>query len=271
MGRLSGPVMACLGQRSISHLRDIIGLSQQAVADLNQHTRLLAVSEATRAYHIEQGLRAEKTFVAYNGVDLEEFSSRPATGWLHRQLRIAREALLIGSIGQLTARKGLDVLLAAAATVAEQFPRAHWVIAGEGTSTKDEAQAFLAELHLVAGRPPLAGRVHFLGTIENVAELMPELSLLVHPARQEPLGRVLLEAAAAGLPIVATSVGGTAEIVSADSAVLVPPADAAALTAALEQMLADEGRRRSLAARALARRSQAVLCRGGGRAAGSPL
>ncbi|MEK6236336.1 MAG: glycosyltransferase, partial [Planctomycetales bacterium] len=87
----------------------------------------------------------------------------------------------------------------------------------------------------------LDGRVVFLGFRDDVAALLPELSLLVHPARQEPLGRVLLEAAAVGLPVAATEVGGTREIfgsdyndqASGDSALLVPANDPEALRAAI--------------------------------------
>jgi len=115
MGRLAGPVAANLRIPSIAHLRDIVRLSAQAIADLNCNTRLLAVSCATRHYHIAQGLSADKTLVAYNGVDLARFQPRPPTGWLHAQFSLPRDAILIGTMGQLVLRKGHDVLAAAAA------------------------------------------------------------------------------------------------------------------------------------------------------------
>ena len=88
----------------------------------------------------------------------------------------------------------------------------HWLIVGERTSNKDESRNFESGLRSTAAQPPLAGRVHFLGSIADVPRLMTECVLLVHAARQEPLGRVLLEAAASGLAVVATDVGGTREI-----------------------------------------------------------
>jgi glycosyltransferase involved in cell wall biosynthesis len=70
--------------------------------------------------------------------------------------------------------------------------------------------------------------------------LLNELDLLVHPAKQEPLGRVLLEAAAAGLPIIATHVGGTSEILQdGASARLIPPGDAESLAVAIRELHAD--------------------------------
>ncbi|HEV3345316.1 MAG TPA: glycosyltransferase family 4 protein [Pirellulales bacterium] len=212
MGRLSGPVAQRAGVPSIAHLRDIIGLSAAAVADLNCHTRLLAVSQATRSFHVEQGVAEVRTHVCYNGVDLDTFRPRPPTGWLHRRLGLPGDAVLVATIGQLVMRKGHDVLVRAATKIKDRLPAIHWLVIGERHSQKAEAVAYEAALHAAIGAAGLSGRFHFLGTLENVADALPELALLVHPARQEPLGRVLLEAAAAGVAIIATDVGGTREI-----------------------------------------------------------
>ena len=83
MGRLAGPVVAEMGVRSLGHLRDILRLSRQAIADLNCHTRLLTVSAATRDWHIDQGLAPQRTVVLYNGVDLAAFAPRPETARLY--------------------------------------------------------------------------------------------------------------------------------------------------------------------------------------------
>jgi glycosyltransferase involved in cell wall biosynthesis len=212
MGRLSGPVAHATGLPSIAHLRDIVGLSATAVVDLNFHTRLLAVSQATREFHIRQGVAPDRMHVCYNGVDLELFRPRPPTGWLHRQLGLPDDAVLVATIGQLILRKGHDVLVHAAARVKDRLPNVHWLVIGERHSQKAEAIAYEASLHAEIAAAGLARRFHSLGTLENVEVVLSEITLLVHPARQEPLGRVLLEAAAAGVPIIATDVGGTPEI-----------------------------------------------------------
>jgi hypothetical protein len=103
--RISGPVAFRCGIRSIGHLRDILRLTTQAVADLNAHSRLVAVSHATRDFHVAQGLAAPKCVVVYNGVDLVEFQPRPSTGYLHRELSLPTGARLCGIIGQLGLRK----------------------------------------------------------------------------------------------------------------------------------------------------------------------
>lgn len=249
MGRLSGPVAAEPGLPSVAHLRDIVGLSAAAVADLNRHTRLLAVSRATRDFHTRQGLRDDLCHVCYNGVDLETFRPRPPTGWLHRKLRLPPDASIAMSIGQLVLRKGHDVLVRAAARLRESLPHLHWVIAGARFSQKAEAVRYEADLHAAVAAAGMSERFHFLGTVANVPALLSEATLLVHPARQEPLGRVLLEAAAAGVPCVASDVGGTREIFgdAPAAARLTPADDDRALARAVAALMAAPAERARLA------------------------
>jgi glycosyltransferase involved in cell wall biosynthesis len=287
MGRLSGPVAAELSLPGLSHLRDIVSLSRQAIADLNCHARLLAVSEATRQFHVAQGLAAEKTCVLHNGIDLERFRPRAATGYLHGQLGLPSELPLIGTIGQISLRKGHGVLAAALAipqsgrngpvgvpALAGIPPNLRlkaglqrltsacadyaWLVIGARFSGKEESRQLEGRLHQAAAGP-LAGRVHFLGVRDDVERILNELTLLVHPARQEPLGRVLLEGAAAGVAIVATDAGGTREIFppQSEAACLVPPDDAQALAAAIARLLGDAAERRRLAENARKRAEQA--------------
>jgi glycosyltransferase involved in cell wall biosynthesis len=261
--RISGPVAVECGVRSIGHLRDIQKLPAQAVEDINAHCRLLAVSRATRDFHVAQGLAAPKCFVVNNGVDLAEFQPRPSTGYLHRELNLPGNARLCAVIGQLGLRKGTDVALSAALQIADQFKNLHWLIAGERTSTKAESREFEDLVRSIAADEPLAGRVHFLGTRTDVPALLAECDLLVHAARQEPLGRVLLEAAASGLAIIATDVGGTREIfpTGAIAAILVPTDNRSALADAVRSLLSDDFRRQQLGAAARQRAETAFNVR----------
>ena len=212
MGRLSGPVVKHLNLAGMTHLRDIVRLNRQATADLNDHLRLIAVSRATRDYHVAQGISAEKCCVIYNGVDSNVFQFRPSTGSLHRELRLPDNALLIGNIGQLGLRKGHLPLFLAMQKIVEKRPESHLVMIGTRWSSKAESIEYEQTLYELADKQPLAGHVHFLGTRDDIPAIMNELTILIHSARQEPLGRVLLEAAASQVPVIATQVGGTAEI-----------------------------------------------------------
>lgn len=254
--RLSGPVCRELGIPSLGHLRDIVKLSAQAVADTSAHTRLLAVSRATRDHHVLQGFSADKVHVCYNGVDLARFRPLGERPNRLRPLYGAAARLLI-SVGQISLRKGFDTIAAACQQRFAADDSLYWLVVGERHSDKPETVELERRLRAQAARPPLAGRVHFLGRRDDVQHLLPQCDLLVHAARQEPLGRVLLEAAACGLPVVATDVGGAREIFCRDSATppaarLVPPSDPAALAAALAEMLADSEQTQALAQQALA-------------------
>jgi glycosyltransferase involved in cell wall biosynthesis len=250
MARLAGPVTSELGVPAGGHLRDIVGLSPAAVNDINQLDRLWAVSQATSDYHVAQGVVAGKLRVLYNGIDTEKFSPKPHTGRLIAELQFPSDSRILATIGQLVQRKGVDLTLEAFIAAAADLPNWHLVIVGERYSQKEEARQFEAGLYQRRDCSAVADRIHFLGHRDDVGELLPEIDLLVHSARQEPLGRVLLEAAACGLPVVASDVGGTREIFEiADSSghstagpmacELVPAGDVVALATAIRRLAGD--------------------------------
>ena len=252
MGRLAGGIADRLTIPTTSHLRDILKLSNASIADLNRNRRLIAVSNATREFHVARGLDADRVVVVHNGLDLEGFQPRAATGWLHDELKLPRSAKLLATIGQIGLRKGQNVLADAAPAIVCEQPNVYFVLVGERSSKKEESIAFERAIVDRFAEQGLADRLHRLGTRDDVQSLLAEITLLVHPAHQEPFGRVLLEAAACGVPVVATNVGGTSEIVvDGETGRLVPPRDSQALALAVNELLVDEETRRrmSLAAR----------------------
>ena len=250
MSRLLGKVVVDLRVPCSGHIRDIFRVSKATVADLNQLNWIAAVSQATRNFHIDQGLDCDRTSVVYNGIALpnQKAVSQPS---IHEQMGLDQNTPLILNAGQLGLRKGQEVLLHAFEMVAKNFPAAHLVLAGERNSSKQESVDFERELHELSSRCNLRGRVHFTGYVPQLADLMSACTMLVHAARQEPLGRVLLEAAAASLPIIATDVGGTREIITEEqSGLLVPPDDQVAMANAIERLLSDSALAARLAAAA---------------------
>lgn len=260
MSRILGAIASQLrtdwGVPTLGHLRDIIKLKRAAIADLNQLTQIVTVSQATLDWHVAQGVDAEICTVAYNGVDANVFRPRLQTGWLARELGWPDDSVIILGVGQLGMRKGWNTLTAAFHAICDSFPLARLAIVGERHSTKQEAIQWEAEL--IAQAEASGGRFRLLGRRNDVAEMMNEATMLVHPARQEPLGRVLLEAAATGLPIIATAVGGTQEIFpDANQAVLVPPDDARRLSLEISNLLTDSTLRESLGRAARSRQQEA--------------
>ncbi|WP_417388522.1 glycosyltransferase family 4 protein [Gimesia sp.] len=258
MSRLTGALADQLPVPCSGHLRDIIKLSRAAIHDLNQNQKLAAVSAATRDFHVGRGLDPARVTVCYNGVDVERFQPRPTTGALKQELGLNADVQLCLTIGQIGLRKGQDVLAEAARLLAEQGDqRTHFLLVGERHSQKQESIDFDQALDAAFEQPGLQGRLHRLGYREDIQFLMNEADLLVHPANQEPLGRVLLEAIASGLPIVATNAGGTEEIVKhEESALLVPPGNAGLLADEMQRVLNDSGLSQTLAQAALQRSAE---------------
>jgi glycosyltransferase involved in cell wall biosynthesis len=141
---------------------------------------------------------------------------------------------VIGMVAQLIPRKGHRHLLAALPAVFARHPDAQVVLLGRGP--------LLEALHAAIDAHGWQGRVRLLGFRDDLPRLLPCLDLLVHPAEREGLGVSLLQAAACGVPIVASAAGGMPEAVR-DNGLLVPPGDVPALASAMTGLLDDPARR----------------------------
>jgi glycosyltransferase involved in cell wall biosynthesis len=179
-----------------------------------------------------------------NGIDVERFvvaDPRCSRAALARGLGLTPADRLVLLPGLMRPGKGHDELLDALPALLHSVPRARVLFAGSGCQ----------EERLRTRAAPFSDRVCFLGHREDMPELMAASDVVVLPSRAEALPTVLMEAAAAGRPVVATSVGGVPEVVEADgSGVLVPPGQPAALATALADVLTDEPRARRLGWRA---------------------
>ena len=247
MSRLCGPVCRELNVPSLGYLRDIIKISRKAMQDINQIDQIIAVSEATRAFHVQHGLTPERSMTIHNGINREAFlNAATATGSIREELELPETSQLLLSCGQIGMRKGLNTLVEAFVELGSSEPNLgpslHLLIIGQRHSQKLEAVEYEATLHDRIAECGLGNQIHFLGRRSDVAQIMQQSTLLVHAARQEPLGRVLLEAASVGLPIVATDVGGTSEILSIPmlKQCMVPPNEPSAIARAAQSLLENE-------------------------------
>jgi glycosyltransferase involved in cell wall biosynthesis len=187
---------------------------------------VVAVSEHTLAGLRLAGSAPErKSRVIYNGIRAGRFLAQPAfPGTVRPRLRL-------GTVGRLVPAKGHAVLLSAFAAVSGELPEAQLFIAGDGP--------LRPALEDQASRLGLVGRVFFLGARNDVAEFLSGLDLFVFPSINEGLPLAVLEALAAGLPIVATRAGGVPEVApEGDLAWYCQPGDDAGLAAALRQAAA---------------------------------
>ena len=186
---------------------------------------LVANTRDIAAYIVRGGWPAARVHYLPNFVAVT-----PAAPVARAALDTPADAPLALALGRLHPNKGFDVLLEAVA----QVPRLQLWLAGAG----DDGAA----LAVRAAAPDLAGRVHFLGWRDDVPALLAAADVLVVASRIEPLGNVVIEAWAAGVPVVATaSAGPRALIGDGRSGLLVPVEDADALAGALERVVADRG------------------------------
>ncbi len=212
--------------------------------------RYLAVSREIAAELTGKlGWPAEKVEVVYNAVDSERAAVATPPG-LREQLGGGPSRPLVLTPARLNPQKGHRVLLEAVAEV----PDALFLLAGEGSER--------AGLEAEAERLGVADRVRFLGRREDVPQLLAACDVFALPSLYEGSSLAVLEAMAAGIPIVSSAIGGTEELIEdGRSGLLVPPGDAKSLAAALRRVLGDEELRQSLAARAR-ERVEAGLTRG---------
>ncbi|HET8814096.1 MAG TPA: glycosyltransferase [Solirubrobacterales bacterium] len=201
--------------------------------------RYLAVSRDIAAELIERlGWPAEKIEVVYNAVDAARFEVEAPPG-LREPLGGSDTHPLVLTPARLDEQKGHAVLLEAIAGVAD----AHFLLAGEGPE-RERLESLAQELGI-------ADRVRFLGRREDVPQLLAACDVFALPSLYEGSSLAVLEAMAAGIPIVSSAIGGTDELIEdGRSGLLVPPGDVEALAAALRRLLGDQELRRSLATHA---------------------
>ncbi len=185
--------------------------------------------ESVRALH---GVPAERIHVIPNGVPAERcpVPDADARAAARRRLELPPHAPVVAVIGALGPEKRVgDAIIAVAA-----LPDAHLLVAGDGP---DRAAL---EQHAADQAP---GRVHFAGMLPGPAEALAAADVVVLPSRTEGMPGVLIEAGLSGVAVVATDVGGVAQIVrDGETGLLVPPGDVSGLTAALGRALAERDR-----------------------------
>lgn len=194
---------------------------------------VLVNATAVRARLRAEGHARRAIAVIRNGVDVDRFAPRPSDDALRSTLGVPSRAPLVVAVGRLNPMKGIDDFLKAIALLAGRFAEARFVIVGDGASRR--------ELEEQARRLGLAGRVVFTGTRLDVAAILSQAAISVAPSLSEGLSNVVLESMAAGVPVVATRVGGTPEILDDGvTGLLVPPCDSQALSGAIGRLLGDE-------------------------------
>ncbi len=219
----------------------------------NLADRIVGLTDQEIREHLDRKIGRREQFVSIpSGVEIDRFSREPVASQRHavrRTLGLPASACIIGSVGRLEPIKGHRVLLDAFLSLAPRFPDLYLTLAGDGQ--------LLPELRQEAARSDVASRVRFLGWRDDLPAVLRAFDVFAFPSLNEGMGIALLEAMAAGLPIVASSVGGIPEVLGrGEAGLLVEAGSAAALAEGLERLLLDPAlrARASNAAKERARR-----------------
>jgi lipopolysaccharide heptosyltransferase II len=176
------------------------------------------------------GVQPENVRLIHRSVDLDKFK--------FRERPQGRSSFVVTIVGRITPLKGHDHFLKAMARVLRQLPYARAQIIGDARSDK---QAYKDSLLLLTRRLGIADKVAFMGNRSDIPQLMADSDVVVlATVTQEAFGRVIIEAQAVGVPVIATKVGGVVDIVEHErTGLLVLPRDPDALSAAILRLAGD--------------------------------
>jgi glycosyltransferase involved in cell wall biosynthesis len=192
--------------------------------------KVFTVSKQVRQHVINTDrVPSEKVSTIYNGLDLVPAMPR-------NDLELRGTVLRIATVGNIRRVKGHDVLIKAAAIVIRQFPNIRFTIAGAILE-----QDYFTELQSSISSLGLQSHILFAGSTPNTEEFLKDVDIFVLPSRSEGFSNAIIEAMAAGLPVIATDVGGNAEAIDDQvSGMIVPPDNEKALAQAILQLCSNQ-------------------------------
>jgi len=192
--------------------------------------RVTTVSHFVRQHLIHRGVQAEHVKTIYSPIAVPE---RVDHSTLRQELGLSQSDVVVGCVAVMRATKGHRLLVDAMQILMADRPNLHLVLVGSGSPIFEQLQAHVKQIGL-------SHRIHLLGTRKDVPNLLSGCDLFALPTQQEASGTVFVEAAACGLPVVATDVGGVSEMMRAgQTGLLVSAQDADALRQALARLIDD--------------------------------
>jgi len=233
VGRAAGVPVVLNSQRNMGYWlrgrtrRSVYGFVNRRLVDGILVNSMAARDELKRRF----GVASEKVHEIPAGVDVSLFEGERRDDALRRELGLG-EMMVVGAVGKLSRVKNHALLLRAAARLATRRRDVAFLVVGDGTLRK--------ELEDLAGWLGIAGRTLFVGERRDVARLLKLMDVFVMPSVSEGLPNAVMEAMAAGLPVVATDVGGVSELVEHGvTGLLVPAEGEIELADAIARLLED--------------------------------
>jgi glycosyltransferase involved in cell wall biosynthesis len=230
----AGWISRLLGIPQIIHLHSRVSawLRWTTLLQLRRCERVVVVSDFVRREALGHGVRPEAVKIVGNPIQIPPPLLPEQLEKLRRELRLEPGQPVAAIVGRVDAGKGHDDTLAAFAAVAATLPRARLLVAGDGP--------LLGEVEAKVIARGLGDKVQLLGHRKDVDQILALADVFIHPSLQDSCPLAVLEASAAGKPVVAYADGGIPEIVAGgETGLLVPTGDRGALADALLRLLAD--------------------------------
>jgi len=234
---LSVPVCITMRGTEVPHA-SLVSRRVRLIRALRNASRIFSVSESLRQHAISLGIDGDKITVVGNGVDTQRFYPVDKTE-ARKAFALPLDAKVMITVGGLVERKGFHRVIEIMPALMKKIPDLHYLIIG-GASAEGDWTEKLKGMVQEAG---LEQRVHFLGTMssDKLKQPLSSADVFVLSTRNEGWANVILEAMACGVPVIASDVGGNAEVVANETVgTIVPFGDSDRLKTALEQALTRE-------------------------------
>jgi glycosyltransferase involved in cell wall biosynthesis len=191
---------------------------------------VVAVSSSVKEYLLKSNVNKNKIIVIPNGIQLYQKKEESAAKRLCPAER-KNKGMVVGNLANLFPQKGQIYLMEAFSKVLKAFPDARLELIGDGPE-RENLESKVAELGILKN-------VEFCGLVNNPSEKMKNWNIFVMPSLSEPFGIAILEAMQAGIPVIASEVGGIVDIVNKDNGILVKPADCELLAKKIVELYQD--------------------------------
>lgn len=207
---------------------------------LNRFNRIVAISNEVKEKILSSGLPKEKVSIIENGIDLSRFNGSLNRDRNRKKFGIMNDSLVIGAVGRLSVEKGYAILIDVTKELIRDFPKLYLLIIGDGPLKQILKQKTL--------RNDLNQYIKFVGESDDIPLMLSLMDIFVLPSLGEGLPMSLLEAMAAKLPVIASSVGDIPKIISHNqNGLLVPSNNKVALKNAISTLLRDQQKRQVIA------------------------
>jgi len=221
----------------IWHMRDLRISRLRAKICGCLSSKIIAVSRAVKSRLTELSIKPELIEVIYNGID---------TGSIKIKEKEQNDSIIFANIGQFVSWKKQILFIEAAERFLRQGGKANFLLIGDDIFARDGK--YKQQLIKKAAISPYAQNIKIIGWRDNLEPLWPKIDCLVHTADAEPFGRVIIEAMANGVPIIATAAGGPVEIIdNGRTGLLFGPDDIEGVFAAMKTISEDMELRQNLA------------------------